>query len=129
MADNYTFKDAAGNTLTHQSKDVAGAHASKHVAVDANGVEIFYKGSAVLGSAVSVGTTATPLPASALANRRALIVRNNGTATVYLGSSGVTTAVGFPLDPGQSLTLEIGTLPVYGRAASGTVEVRVLEVS
>ena len=129
MADNYTFKDAAGNTLTHQSKDVAGAHASKHVAVDAAGVEIFYKGSSVLATAVSVGTTATPLPASALANRRAVMIYNNGAAIIYLGGSGVTTTAGFPLLPGQAVTLEVGTLAVYGRVASGTVEARILEVA
>lgn len=41
MADNYSFKDASGNTQTHASKDVgAGAHASKHVPVDDAGVLI-----------------------------------------------------------------------------------------
>ena len=130
MANNYTAKDAGGNTISIASADTgSGVHATKLVPVDASGAAIFYAGTAVLGSVVSVGTTATALPASALANRRALIIRNNGSATVYLGAAGVTTASGFPLDPGQSLALEIGTLAIYGRVASGTVEVRVLEVA
>lgn len=129
MADNYTFKDAGGNTITHQSKDVAGAHASKHLLVDAAGVEVFFKGTTVLASAISVGTTATALPASALAGRRSLLIYNNGASIIYLGASAVTTAAGFPLLPGQAITLEIGALAVYGRVASGTVEARILEVA
>jgi len=130
MADNYTFKDAGGNTVTHASEEIsAGIHASEHVPVDAAGVEIFYKATTVLATAVSVTTTATALPASALSGRRALWVYNNGSATVYLGSAAVTTAAGFPLGAGQSVSLEIGSLALYGRAASGTIEVRVLEIA
>lgn len=41
MADNYTYKDAGGNTLTHASKELsAGVHASKHVLVDTAGTEV-----------------------------------------------------------------------------------------
>lgn len=41
MADNYTFKDAAGNTVTHASEDIgSGVQASKHVLVDASGVDV-----------------------------------------------------------------------------------------
>jgi hypothetical protein len=41
VADNYSFKDASGNTQSHASKDVgAGVHASKHVPVDDAGVLI-----------------------------------------------------------------------------------------
>lgn len=39
MADNYTFKDAGGNTITHASKDTGGGvHATRHVAVDESNV-------------------------------------------------------------------------------------------
>ena len=41
MADNYSFKDAGGNTLTHASEEIsAGVHASKHVNVDDAGAAI-----------------------------------------------------------------------------------------
>lgn len=41
MSDNYSFKDAGGNTVTHASKDVgSGVQASKHVPVDDAGVVI-----------------------------------------------------------------------------------------
>lgn len=130
MADNYTFKDAAGNTITHASEEIsAGIHASEHVPVDAAGVEIFYKASTVLASAVSVATSATALPASALSGRRSLIISNFGSGTIYLGAAGVTTAAGFPLLAGQSLALEVGTLAIYGIVASGTVAARVMEIA
>mgnify|MGYP000939420008 CR=1 FL=1 len=130
MADNYTFKDAGGNTVTHASEDIGGGvQASEHVPVDAAGVELFYKGTTVLSSAVSVGTSATALPASALSGRRALLISNFGSATIYLGAAGVTTAAGFPLLAGQSLALEVGTLAIYGIVASGTVAARVMEIA
>lgn len=41
MADNYTFKDASGNTITHASKDVgSGVQATRHVEVDEANVAI-----------------------------------------------------------------------------------------
>ena len=130
MADNYTFKDAGGNTITHASEEISsGVHASEHVPVDAAGVELFYKGSTVLSGAVSVATTATALPASALAARRVLWIYNNGTATIFLGPAGVTTSNGFPLLPGQSVALEVGALVMYGRVATGTVEARLMEIA
>ena len=130
MADNYTFKDAGGNTVTHASEDIGGGvQASEHVPVDAAGVEIFYKGTTVLSGAVSVGTSATALPASALSGRRVLWLYNNGAATIFLGPAGVTTANGFPLLPGQSVALEVGVLVMYGRVATGTVEMRVMEIA
>lgn len=130
MADNYSFKDASGGTITHASKDLgATVHASKHVNIDAAGNEIFYKGTAALSTAVTVTTTATALPASALSGRRALWVYNNGAAPIFLGPAGVTTANGLPLQAGQSIVLEVGVLAIYGRVATGTVEARIMEVA
>lgn len=130
MADNYTFKDAAGSVVSHASEEIsAGLHVSKHVAVDAAGVEIFFKGTTVLAAAVSVSTSATALPASALAARRVLWIYNNGSVTIFLGAAGVTTAAGFPLLPGQSVSLGVGALVVCGIVATGTAEARILEIA
>ena len=130
MADNYTAKDAGGNTINIASADIgSGVQATKMVPVDAAGVALHYKGTTILATAVSVGTSATALPASVLANRRSVMAYNNGAAIIYLGGSGVTTATGFPLLPGQAVTLEVGTLAVYGRVLTGTVEARILEVA
>ena len=60
MADNFTFKDAAGTSKTHASTDLGSdVHVSHNIAVDAAGEPIFYAGSTVKSSAVSVSTSAT----------------------------------------------------------------------
>lgn len=82
--------------------------------------------------AVTVTTTATRLDTTDETDSvsgSSLVVYNNGSATVYVGGSDVTTANGLPvaasawgpgvdLDPGEAW---------YGIVASGTVEVRVGE--
>lgn len=83
--------------------------------------------------AVSVGSTATRLDTieeSAKGSQQVLAVHNNGTATVYIGDEAVTTANGFPLSAGASMSIEVDSSAdaIFGVAASGTIEVRVLEV-
>ena len=85
-----------------------------------------------LTTAVSVGTTATALPASNLANRRSIIVYNNdASADLYIGGSAVTTSTGVPVSAGSySPPVDAGnSMTLYGIVASGTVNVRVLEMS
>ena len=88
---------------------------------------------ALKSTAVSVGTTATRLDTAddtgdALAGE-SLVFYNNGTATIYVGGSDVSTANGCPVAASSwspSFDLSTGDA-VYGRVASGTVEARVLE--
>lgn len=77
------------------------------------------------GSAVSVGTTATSL-AAANTDRKALHVRNNGSATIFVGPTGVTTANGYPVEPGEDFVTAC-TAQLFGIVASGTENARVLE--
>lgn len=86
----------------------------------------------VLSSTVTVATSATNLPATALtARRRILIYNNDNSATMYVGAcSGttVTTANGFPIPRGGVFVSELGPSAVIcGIVASGTVNARVLE--
>ena len=65
----------------------------------------------IVTDAVSVSnTTATPLPASALAARRRIYIKNN-TATagnlIYIGGADVTSTIGWPLDKGDELILDV----------------------
>lgn len=85
---------------------------------------------AVKAARVSVAATATALAQTDTVAVSAILVRNRGTAAVYLGASDVTTATGFQLDPGESATVEAGTYPLalYGICASGTVTCHVLQV-
>ena len=80
---------------------------------------------------VSVGTTATLLDqAMSGVDKVAMLVRNRGTGVVYLGGADVSSANGLQLDVGDAVTLEAETYSVglYGRAASGTQAVHVLQV-
>lgn len=79
-------------------------------------------------AATTVTATATKIPASIAAGRASIILFNSGSYTVYLGGSGVTTATGFPLEPGDSLPIDVGDdIDIYGISVTGTSEVRTLE--
>lgn len=82
---------------------------------------------------MSVGTTATALPSSALANRRSVQVFNNaasGGTTLYVGHSGVTTSSGTPVPAQSAVAFNLGPgVSLYGIVGSGTVDVRVLEIA
>lgn len=89
---------------------------------------------AVKSRAVSVATTATRLDLTTDNEdgvwSQSLTFYNNGAATVYVGGSDVTTANGAPVpagtwSPGFDLNADEA---LYGIVASGTVEVRVIEV-
>lgn len=69
--------------------------------------------------------------ASRLANRYSLGIYNDSAYTVYWGPSGVTTATGFPILPGDSLTLQFATsvaTAIYCIAAASAA-VRVVELA
>lgn len=86
----------------------------------------------VLATAITVSSTATLLPTTALANRRSLSAYNNSAATtIYIGGAGVTSATGTPVPAGTaSPAFDIGpNVAVYGITASGTADTRVLEAS
>jgi hypothetical protein len=78
--------------------------------------------------AVSVGTTPTDLTQASItgASYHRMLVYNAGSATVYIGGPSVTTSNGLPLAPGASIGVGARS-ELYGVAASGTHEVRVLE--
>lgn len=83
----------------------------------------------VASQAVSVGTTATQLTGGDTgAKSGSFAVANVGAATIYIGGSGVTTATGFPIAAGESMSFDLrsATDEIYGIVASGTVAARVL---
>jgi hypothetical protein len=83
----------------------------------------------LLATAVTVGTSATVLPATTLSDRDSILVYNNGTATIYIGGSGVTTASGIPVEPGASWSDDLGETAVYAISGTAGQNVRVLEES
>jgi hypothetical protein len=84
---------------------------------------------AVKARAVTVTDSATRLDSTAEEwAGSSLIFYNNGSVTVFLGGSDVTTSNGVPVKAGTwSPALASGKDAVYGIVASGTVEVRILE--
>lgn len=86
---------------------------------------------AIKQAQVSVTTTATLLDQTMTGVEKvAILVRNRGTGAVYIGGSDVSSSNGFQLDAGESTTVEAGTYSpgLYGRAATGTHTVHVLQV-
>lgn len=82
----------------------------------------------VVNSNISVGDTATAIPATAAVGRIFILVTNNGSVTVYIGDSNVTTTNGYPLAPGDAVSLDLKEQVVlYGRTATGTADVRIIE--
>lgn len=75
-------------------------------------------------SAASVSTEAVKI-ADVNWDRTSITIHNAGSGTIYLGVSDVTTATGFPVANGTSLTLYV--MGEVWAVASGTVAVRILE--
>lgn len=81
-------------------------------------------------SAVSVASTATDLVAADLANRKRILIQNASTKRVYIGNSSVTTSNGIELSPGSALELDAAAaVDLYGIVASGTADVRIMELA
>ena len=76
-------------------------------------------------ASINVGTSATAIKA-ANTSRQSILIKNTGTATVYLGPSGVTTGDGYLLAYGKSIIL-YHKEAIYGITASTTEDVRYLE--
>ena len=86
----------------------------------------------VVSESRPVGTTATAVTASVLANRKWLFLANEGTKKMYWGGSGVTTAAGFPLYKRMQHFLRIGPTPtveIIGEAGAAAEDIRVLQAS
>ena len=88
-------------------------------------VEVYQnKADTIAFGAVSVGDSATVI-LGVQATRTGFIIVNNSSQTVYLGTSGVTTVNGLPLEAGASYENQLWTGAMYGIVAAGTADVRV----
>lgn len=83
-----------------------------------------------LASAVTVTTTATPLPATALTGRRYILIQNLGGSQMFIGDAAVTSSSGVRLAAGASWEGELGDdVVLYAIKASGSSDVRVYEIA
>jgi len=77
----------------------------------------------------SVTSTSTDLIATALSNRKGLLLANNGNKTMFIGKTTATTD-DFPLAPGAYLDLKLGAaIDLKAVTFSGTADARMLEYS
>lgn len=89
---------------------------------------------AIVQTTVSVGTSVTALPATALSGRKNILIKNtHATAILYIGSSTTTADTTSPggtqIAAGEFHTVDISDdVVLYGIAASGTIYVNTLEV-
>lgn len=85
---------------------------------------------AVAQAVVSVTTTATALPTTALTGRRKIYIQNLGNQEIFLGGSGVTTADGLRIAAGAVWEDEVGDdVGLFAIKAAGSASVRVLELA
>lgn len=137
MADNVAITPGSGATIA--TDDVGGvqyqrvklAHGADGSATDASSTNPLPISDATSGTltstAVSVTTSATALPASPATGRKRILLQNLASVAVYLGSASVTTSNGIEIAPKGTLLLPLGSSVLYGRVATGTADVRVLE--
>ena len=75
---------------------------------------------------ISVATTATLIKATNT-SRKSILIRNNGSASLFIGGNNlVTTSNGLEVPSNQSIHIK-DTDELYGIVATGTLDVRYLE--
>jgi len=84
------------------------------------------KSATLVQNTISVTTSSTLIKASN-SSRLGMIIKNYGTATLYVGVTGVTTSTGTRIKPGNYIYI-YDTAAIYGVASAGTIDVRYLEV-
>ena len=90
------------------------------------------RAASLLHGPVSVSTTPVALRVGVanMANRRSILIQNQGPLSVYIGAASVTTANGWELALKASVEFAMGEAQtLYAIAASGTQNVRIVEVS
>lgn len=85
----------------------------------------------ISASATAATVTNTEvLLGTAIAGRLRILIQNNGSLPIFVGQTGVTTATGLEVSKGSTLSLELGeSIDLYGIAASGSQDVRILQLA
>lgn len=87
--------------------------------------------SSAQAAAATVGTSAVELASSPLANRKKIIVQNNGSKAIYLGGANtVTTSNGICIPKGASFELDWGpNVDLWAISGTAGQDIRVMEVA
>lgn len=133
--DGFKQKDVDFSAVTEAVRGVEKAVRNIPVTYPSTQMDINPLRGVALTTRISVGTSATPLPASNLTNRRSIIIYNeDASATVRIGGSAVTAsgaAQGIPIPPqSYSVPIDAGySMTIYGIVASSSANVTVFETS
>jgi hypothetical protein len=122
------LQDGSGNALTSTAGALDVNIASGTLTVN----DVALADTAIQNTATAVSTSAVAVVSSALAARKYLYLANESGKKMYFGKSGVTTANGFPLFPGERAELRIGPTPVVqaiGGTGASNEDLRVMELS
>jgi hypothetical protein len=118
-------KDGSGNAIGSTSNAL-------DVNIKSGDIDDSLANTAITSEAVSVSTSAVAVTSSALTNRKWLYLCNNANKAGFWGPSGVTTASGFPLMPGEKAELRAGaSVAVYyiGGTGSSSQDFRTAQLS
>jgi len=134
MADQHASQDGNQFPAMLGHSGTAGTAETRKVVVDDDGsFGIASLHGVVKARAVAIGTVPTLIPgtASPLANRKAFIFYNSGTATVYIGGSTVAAGTsGFPVGTADySPPIDLGQAALYGICSTAGGTISLLEVS
>lgn len=117
--------------LEDQMQDLITVSSKKYVPPAVTKIDLNPLRGSFKTTAVTVTGTATALPSSALANRRAVVIYNNGAVDIFIGGSDVTTSTGIPVPAGgTSPSFDAGSsMTLYAISGGTSVNTRVLEIS
>jgi hypothetical protein len=86
--------------------------------------------SAIKSSSVTVTSSNTALPATALTNRRRLYIKNTTDTVFYIGDTDTgNEPKGYPLRLNQEVVIHVAGVTIYARTQSGTATAKVLEIA
>ena len=112
-----TGDKTAVSIILHQDKDVRVSNFANTDFQDA-------------AKSVTTAEILAAVGASNLTDRRSLIIFNNGSQTVYYGTTGVTSNNGVPIERGEVVTLLVGdTIDIFIATGAGSADVVIQEFS
>jgi hypothetical protein len=84
---------------------------------------------AIKASSVTIGTTLTALPATALTNRRRLYIKNLGAIAFYIDVITTPPALGYPVRANEEVVIDVAGVTISAIVASGSGTAKVLEIA
>ena len=117
--------DGSGNPITSSGSAL-------DVNIQSSDIDVALGDTAIENTATAVSILAVPVVVSALADRRHLMLANEGNKGLYYGKAGVTTTNGFPLYPREKVSLRVGpsvVVEAIGEVGASSEDLRVMEIA